>query len=337
MNNLPINVKTYNKTDNRRPKKLLERAREIIRLKHYSIRTEQAYIGWMYRYILFHKKRHPKELGPREIEAFLTHLAVSGKVAASTQNQAFNAILFMYRQVLNISLEDAKINAVRARKKKNLPVVLTKDEVKRVIGAMVGEYQLMAKTLYGSGLRLIECLRLRVQDIDFKMNEISVLDGKGFKDRLSLLPETLVPILQEHLTRVKIIHEKDLADGYGNVFLPNALERKYRHACREWGWQYVFPANSLSIDPRTGTSRRHHIHESCLQKAVKQAARKTGMIKRVSPHTFRHCFATHLLMDGTDIRVIQDLLGHKDISTTMIYTHVLRDMGVKRVKSPLNF
>ena len=337
MNNLPKNVKIYNSWNNRKPKKLLDLAREIIRLKHYSIRTEQAYIGWMYRYILFHHKRHPKDLGPPEIEAFLTHLAVSGNVAGSTQNQAFNAILFLYRHVLNISLADAKINAVRARKKKNLPVVMTKDEVKRVISAIAGQYQLMAKILYGSGLRLIECLRLRVQDLDFEMKEITVRDGKGSKDRLSLLPETLNSSLQEHLARVKIIHEKDVTDGYGHVFLPYALARKYKNADREWGWQYVFPANSLSTDPRSGNVRRHHIHESCLQKAVKLATRKAGIVKKVSPHTFRHCFATHLLMNGTDIREIQELLGHKDISTTMIYTHVLRDMRVQRIKSPLNF
>ena len=324
-------------TNNRKPKKLLDRAREILRVKHYSIRTEQAYIGWMYRYIIFHNKRHPKDMGVPEIEAFLSYLAVEGNVAASTQNQAFNAILFLYRHVLEISLHDEKINAIRARKKTNLPVVMTQKEVKRVISAMSGQQQLMAKILYGSGLRLIECLRLRVQDVDFEMNEITVRNGKGFKDRITLLPKPLQPALREHLERVKILHENDLAAGYGYVYLPYALERKYTNADREWGWQYVFPASSLSTDPRSGKTRRHHVDGSTLQKAVKQGVRQAGIVKKATPHSLRHSFATHLLMDGTDIRSIQELLGHKDISTTMIYTHVLRDMGIQRIKSPLTF
>jgi len=315
----------------------MDRVREIMRLKHYSIRTEQAYVGWILRYIHFHSKRHPKDLGVPEIEAFLTHLAVEGNVAGSTQNQAFNALLFLYRNVLNISLEGAEIDAVRAHKKRNIPVVMTKDEVKRVIMAMSGVHQLMAKLLYGSGLRLMECLRLRVHDVDFEMNEITVRDGKGFKDRITLLPEPVQPTFREHLERVKILHEKDLADGYGSVYLPYALARKYRNADREWGWQYVFPAKGLSKDPRSGKIRRHHIHESALQKAVKQAVRRAGIVKKVSPHTFRHSFATHLLMDGSDIRTIQELLGHKDVSTTMIYTHVLRQQGIQTTKSPLDF
>lgn len=276
-------------------------------------------------------------MGVPEIEAFLTHLAVEGNVAGSTQNQAFNAILFLYRNVLNISLEGAEIDAIRAHKKRNVPLVLTKDEVKRVIMTMSGVHQLMAKLLYGSGLRLMECLRLRVHDLDFDMNEITVRDGKGFKDRITLLPEPVQPMLREHLERVKILHEKDLAAGYGRVYLPYALARKYPHADREWGWQYVFPAKGLSTDPRSGIIRRHHIHENSLQKAVKQAARQSGIVKKVTPHIFRHSFATHLLMDGSDIRTVQELLGHKDVSTTMIYTHVLRQQGIQRTKSPLNF
>ena len=316
---------------------LLERAREILRLKHYSIRTEKAYIGWMRRYLMFHNKRHPREMGVPEIEAFLSHLAINDNVAGSTQNQAFNALLFLYEKVLNISLKNEKIDALRARKKVNLPVVMSKEEVKQVITLMKGERQIMAKLLYGSGLRLMECVRLRVHDLDFNMNEITVRDGKGNKDRITLFPETIQPLLREHLERIKLIHEKDLADGYGRVYLPYALERKYSNANKEWGWQYVFPAGNISRDPRSVEYRRHHVDESSLQKAVKQSARKTEITKKISPHTFRHSFATHLLMDGVDIRSIQELLGHKDVSTTMIYTHVLREQGVQRIKSPLNF
>jgi len=321
----------------KKPKMLLEQAREILRRKHYSIRTEEAYTGWMRRYIKFHRKRHPREMGPPEIEIFLSHLAMEENVAGSTQNQAFNALLFLYREVLGISLEGEHINALRARKKKNLPVVMTKEEVKEVITLMKGDYQVMAKLLYGSGLRLLECLRLRVHDMDFAMNEITVRDGKGNKDRIALFPEIVQSALREHLERVKLTHEKDLADGYGSVYLPYALERKYPNASKEWGWQYVFPAGKVSLDPCSGVKRRHHIHESALNKAVKKAVRQTGMTKKITPHTFRHSFATHLLKDGTDIRTIQELLGHKDVSTTMIYTHVLRKQGVQRVKSPLNF
>lgn len=319
------------------PKRLLDRVREVLRIKHYSIRTEEAYTGWIVRYILFHNKRHPKDMGATEIEAFLSHLAVEGNVSASTQNQAFNAILFLYRHVLDISLEDAKIDAVRAHKKPNLPVVLTKEEVKRVITLMTGRCRLMAKILYGSGLRLMECLRLRVHDLDFEMNELTVRDGKGEKDRITLFPELIQPALREHLERVKLLHDLDLAAGHGSVYLPYALERKYPNAAKEWSWQYVFPADTLSTDPRSQIVRRHHIHETTLQKAVKQAARQSGIVQKIGCHAFRHSFATHLLMDGVDIRSIQQLLGHEDISSTMIYTHVLREMGVRRIKSPLSF
>lgn len=242
--------------------KLLARAREIIRLKHYSICTERAYLNWMRRYILFHHKRHPQEMGPAEIEAFLTHLALAGHVARSTQNQAFHAFLFLYREVLGASLDDAGINAMRAHKKGTLPVVLTKDEVQRVILATTGVYQWIAKLLYGSGLRLIEGLRLRVQDVDFSLHEVSVRNGKGEKDRMTLFPEALHTVMRDHLERVRMLHEHDLAAGYGRVYLPHALARKYPHANREWRWQYVFPAHRLSQDPRSGAIQRHHIHEN---------------------------------------------------------------------------
>jgi integron integrase len=271
-----------------KPKKLLDRVREVLRLKHYSIRTEEAYVAWMRRYILFHNKRHPKDMGPSEIEAFLSHLAIERNVSASTQNQAFNALLFLYRNVLNISLEGETIDAVRAQKKRNMPVVLTKDEVKKIITLMTGQSQLMARLLYGSGLRLMECLRLRVHDLDFDMKEISVRDGKGGKDRITLLPEPVQPVLQEHLKRVKLLHDQDLAAGYGAVYLPHALAQKYPNAAKEWGWQYVFPADGLSKDPRSGVMRRHHIHENTLQKAVKHAVRRSEIVKRAGCHTFRH-------------------------------------------------
>ena len=301
-----------------RPKKLLDQVRDVIRLKHYSIRTEQAYVDWIKRYILFHNKRHPKEMGSREIEAFLTYLAVEQNVAASTQNQALSALLFLYRHVLKKDL-DGPIDSVRAKKSKRLPTVLTKEEVFKVMGFLSGTQQLMAKLLYGSGLRLLECIRLRVKDVDFAQHQIVVRDAKGHKDRVTMLPEAVVTPLQEHLRHVKTVHDKDLAQGYGSVYLPFALERKYPNANREWVWQYVFPASKLSQDPRTGAVRRHHLHESGLQKAVRKAAQRAGIDKRISCHTFRHSFATHLLENGYDIRTIQELLGHKDVKTTMIY------------------
>ncbi|MCJ7738762.1 MAG: integron integrase [Anaerolineae bacterium] len=319
---------------NQRPIKLLDQPREAIRVKHYSIRTEQAYVDWIKRFILFHNKRHPHNMGNAEIEAFLTHLAVNQNVAASTQNQALSALLFLYRDVLKKE-PDGTIDAVRAKKPKRLPTVLSKDEVHKVIGFLSGTHQLMAKLLYGSGLRLMECLRLRVKDLDFSQQQIIVRDGKGQKDRVTMLPESLVPLLQEHVRHVRHIHEEDLSKGYGSVYLPFALERKYPNASREWLWQYVFPASRLSTDPRTGTVRRHHVHERRLQKAVRKAARKAGIDKRITCHTFRHCFATHLLEAGYDIRTLQELLGHKDVRTTMIYTHVL-NKGALAVRSPLD-
>ena len=317
-----------------RPKKLLNRVRDAIRLKHYSIRTEQAYTDWIKRYIFFHNKRHPQDMGAPEIEAFLTHLAVERNVAASTQNQALSAILFLYREVLHIEI-DASIDAVRAKRPKRLPVVLTKEEVGQVIGQLSGTHRLMAQLLYGSGLRLMECVRLRVKDLDFAQQQIIIRDAKGGKDRLTMLPESLALPLQRRLQRTKLLHEQDLEDGYGCVYLPYAFHVKAPNACREWIWQYVFPSSRLSIDPRSDKKRRHHIHENNLQKAVKKAAQLAGIDKRVTCHVFRHSFATHLLEAGYDIRTAQELLGHKDVSTTMIYTHVLQK-GPLAVRSPLD-
>jgi integron integrase len=316
------------------PTRLLDLVREQIRLRHYSIRTEQAYVSWIKRYILFHDKKHPKDMDKAEIEAFLTYLAKDLNVSSSTQNQAFNALLFLYNQVLHKSLDD-KINAIRAKKPRRLPTVMTNEEAMKVVKGLSGSNKLMAKLLYGSGLRLMECLRLRVKDIDFGMNQIMVRDGKGKIDRVTLLPESAKLKLIEHLERVKTVHENDLSQGYGKVYLPYALSRKYPNTNRDWGWQYVFPSKSLSKDPRTGEIRRHHIHENSLQKAVKKAVRLARIIKPVSCHTFRHSFATHLLEDGYDIRTVQELLGHKDVSTTMIYTHVLKKGG-KAVRSPID-
>ncbi|NOZ51372.1 MAG: integron integrase [Chloroflexi bacterium] len=317
-----------------RPKKLLDQVRDIIRLKHYSIRTEQAYVDWIKRYILFHNKRHPQGMGAPEIEAFLTHLAVERNVAASTQNQALSALLFLYRDVLKLEI-GANIDAVRAKRPKRLPVVMTKEEVRQVLDQLSGAHRLMAQLLYGSGLRLMECVRLRIKDVDFQQHQIIVRDGKGGKDRITILPESLVIPLQRRLQRTKLLHEQDLDDGYGCVYLPYAFAEKAPNACREWVWQYVFPSSRLSIDPRSGVKRRHHIHEDNLQKAVKKAVRQAGLNKRVSCHTFRHSFATHLLEAGYDIRTVQELLGHKDVKTTMIYTHVMNP-GPFAVHSPLD-
>ncbi|GIV83778.1 MAG: integron integrase [Candidatus Roseilinea sp.] len=323
-----------------RPKKLLDQVRDAIRLKHYSYRTEESYVLWIKRFILFHDKRHPNDMGRPEIEAFLTHLATRERVAASTQNQALAALLFLYRNVLHRddpALFDS-LNIARAQKPAHLPTVLTKEEVGKIIRLIPNEYQLMARLLYGSGLRLMECLHLRVKDIDFVQSQIIVRDGKGEKDRVTMLPTSLVAPLQEHLARVKHLHDQDLAKGHGYVDLPYALARKYPNANREWIWQYVFPSRSLSTDPqdpRSDRLYRHHAHESGLQKAVAAAARRAGIPKRVSPHTFRHSFATHLLEAGYDIRTVQELLGHRDVSTTMIYTHVL-NKGPKAVRSPLD-
>lgn len=315
-------------------KKLLDQVRDAIRVRHYSIRTEEAYVNWVRRFILFHGKRHPKEMGGQEVEAFLTHLAVEGHVAASTQNQALSALSFLYREVLHQEL-DAAINAVRAKESQQLPEVLTKEEVRQVIAQLSGIHQLLAKLLYGSGLRLLECLRLRVKDLDFERRALIVRDTKGDEDRVTMLPDSLIEPLREQLQRAKRLHEQDLARGCGAVYLPDALDRKYPNAAREWIWQYVFPSEQLSVDPRSGATRRHHLDESGLQKAVRQAARAAGLEKRVTCHTFRHSFATHLLENHYDIRTVQELLGHKDVRTTMIYTHVLQRGGLA-VRSPLD-
>jgi len=316
------------------PKKLLDQVREALRSKHYSIRTEQSYIDWITRYIRFHQLRHPRDLGLSEIEAFLSDLAVAGHVAASTQNQARSAMLFLYREVLNIPL-DAPRDVVLAKVPQRLPTVLTKAEVEAVLRQLAEPYRLMAQLLYGSGLRLMECIRLRVKDLDFDRYELTVRNGKGEKDRVTMLPERLSVPLQLQLQLVKRWHTSDLERGYGAVYLPFALDRKYPNASREWGWQYVFPANRLAKDPRSDALRRHHLDESGLQKAVKAAVKAAGLTKPASCHTFRHSFATHLLEYGYDIRTVQELLGHADVRTTMIYTHVL-NRGGRAVRSPLD-
>lgn len=314
--------------------KLLDQVRHTIRLKHYSRRTEEAYVNWIKRYIFFHNKKHPADMGAEEIRNFLVYLAVTKKVAASTQNQAMNAILFLYREVLHKDLGQIE-NLIKAKKSPKLPVVFTREEAARVLENLHGTYKLIASLMYGSGLRLMECLRLRVKDIDFNYQQIIVRDGKGEKDRVTMLPQKLIEHLQLHLKRVAALHKEDLHEGYGEVYLPYALAEKYPNAPKEWAWQYVFPSTRRSLDPRSGKIRRHHAAESAIQKAVKEAIRKTGIAKNGSCHTFRHSFATHLLEDGYDIRTVQELLGHKDVKTTMIYTHVI-NRGGKGVKSPLD-
>lgn len=314
--------------------KLLDQVRDAIRVKHYSIRTEQAYLHWVRSYILFHKKRHPAEMAEAEISQFLTHLAVDRKVAASTQNQALSALLFLYGQVLKKAVGEFE-NLQRARKPSRLPVVLTREEVKGVLALVNGAEWLMASLLYGSGLRLMECLRLRVKDLDFGYQQIVVRDGKGQKDRVTMLPSALTEPLKRHLDKRQALHQQDLREGFGEVWLPDALAQKYPQAPKEWGWQYVFPARKRSTDPRSGKARRHHHDEDGLQRAVKQAVRAAGLTKPASCHTFRHSFATHLLEAGYDIRTVQELLGHKDVSTTMIYTHVMQKPGLG-VRSPLD-
>ncbi|MGI9212709.1 MAG: integron integrase [Methylococcaceae bacterium] len=316
------------------PPRLLEQVRNAIRLRHYSIRTEQSYLDWIKYFILFHHTRHPQDMGAAEVEQFLNHLAVEGKVAASTQNQALSALLFLYKQVLEIDLPWMN-DITRAKKPQRLPVVLTVEEVRRVLARIDGQHGLMAELLYGAGLRLLECVRLRVKDVDFGYRQITVRDGKGEKDRMTMLPQTVLEPLRAHLEKVKVLHEHDVEDGFGEVYLPYALERKYPNAAREWGWQYVFPAQNRSTDPRSGQTRRHHVDEQSLQRAMKKAVRAAGLTKPATCHTLRHSFATHLLQSGSDIRTVQELLGHKDVSTTMIYTHVL-NRGGQGVVSPLD-
>jgi integron integrase len=325
-----------NSASRNKPKKLLDQVRDVIRRKHFSIRTEQAYVDWIRRFILFHDKRHPAEMGEQELTEFLTHLARDVHVAASTQNQALSALLFLYKEVLRQQIGWLS-NVQRAKRPARLPVVLTRDEVHKIFAHLHGMHRLMAGLLYGSGLRLMECVRLRVKDVDFGYLRITVRDGKGAKDRVTMLPVNLAKSLERHLQRVRAQHEEDAEAGFGSVYLPFALTRKFPNADREWAWHYAFPSPRLSVDPRSEDKkkRRHHIDESVLQDALKKAVRSSGIQKPATCHTLRHSFATHLLENGYDIRTVQELLGHKDVSTTMIYTHVLNKPGIG-VKSPLD-
>lgn len=330
----PINTgKNASAVEPEKPR-LLDILRTRIRLKHYSLRTEQTYTEWAKRYILFHGKRHPAEMGKEEVEAFLSHLAVKHNVSASTQSQARAAVLFLYREVLDTELpwlDDVE----QAKKPQRLPVVLTVNEVQALLSRLTGTHALMGRLMYGTGMRLMETVRLRVKDVDFERREIIVREGKGAKDRITMLPQAVAAPLREHLARVEALHGEDLRAGFGEVHLPHALGKKYPNAGREWGWQYVFPAKQRSPDPRTGVTRRHHADEKGIQRAIRQAVRDAGLAKPATPHTLRHSFATHLLQSGYDIRTVQELLGHKDVQTTMIYTHVL-NRGGKGVESPLD-
>jgi integron integrase len=314
--------------------KLLDQVRDVIRRKHYSIRTEQAYIDWIKRFIIYHNKRHPAEMAEEEIARFLTHLARDRDVAPSTQNQALSALLFLYKEVLKCEIGWLE-KVERAKKPPKLPVVLSRTEVKRIFVHLHGVPKLMAGLLYGSGLRLMECVRLRVKDVDFELGQITVRDTKGGKDRITMLPLNLSEALRRHLVHAKAQHEQDVEDGFGRVHLPFALSRKSPNAAREWGWQYVFSSSRISVDPRSGTKQRHHMAEGILQSALKRAVDAAGIVKRANCHSLRHSFATHLLIKGYDIRTVQELLGHKDVSTTMIYTHVLNKPGIG-VRSPLD-
>ena len=313
----------------------MDQVRETLRYYHYAMSTEKTYCQWIVRYVHFYgAKRHPKDMGSREVERFLSHLATRGKVAASTQRQALNALVFLYREVLHIPLEN-KIAPIRSKRKPSPPTVLTEQEVQSVLSNMRGTHLLMAQLVYGSGIRLMECIRLRIQDVDFGQNQIYIRSGKGGKDRTTFLPRLLRDDLFHHIERVKALHRKDLEEGFGRVYLPNALARKYRNAAWETPWQYVFPAKSRSVDPRSGKVQRHHVLESGLQKAVKTAVKKTKIAKRATVHTLRHSFATHMLENGTNIRVLQQLLGHADVKTTEIYTHVMRK-DIDDLQNPLD-
>ena len=315
-----------------KPPRLLDRVRLAARLRHYSPRTEESYVAWVRRFILFHDKRHPKDMGAAEVIAFLSHLAVQRRVSASTQNQALGALVFLYRHVLDRELEGLD-SAVRASRQRPLSVVLSRDEVRHVLDRLHGTARLQATLLYGAGLRLMECLRLRVKDLDFERGQLVVRQGKGRRDRATTLPSRLREPLERHLRSVRDLHRRDLQQGYAGVPLPDALALKYPNAAREWSWQSVFPASRLTRDPRLGRLVRYHLHPTALQRAVKEAQRQTGIPKRITCHSFRHSFATHLLEDGSDIRTVQELLGHRDVRTTMIYTHVL-DRGPLGVRSP---
>ena len=315
--------------------KLMEQVREVMRYYHYQYRTEQTYCDWITRYIKYHGcQKHPREMGKLEIESFLSHLATEQKVSASTQRQALNAIVFLYTKVLDLPVAE-DIGHVRAKKQIRPPVVLTKNEVQQVFAWMKGDHLLMAKMLYGCGLRLMECIRLRIQDLDFGQNLVYIRDAKGGKDRVVVLPKSVREDLQFRVESVKKIHDKDLSQGFGKVYMPEALARKYPNASQEFRWQYVFPAKKLSNDPRSGVQRRHHVLESGLQKAVKTAVDRAGITKRATCHTFRHSFATHMLENGVNIRIVQELMGHADVKTTEIYTHVM-EKDISGVASPLD-
>ena len=305
-----------------------------MRVKHYSLRTEKSYTDWIKRYIWHFDKTHPKDMGAAQVEAFLTHLAVERNVSASTQNQAKSALLYLYKEVLGVELPWLD-NVTQAKVPQRLPVVLTQAEVQAVLSRMDGTMWLIASLLYGSGLRIMEALRLRVKDVDFAQREILVREGKGFKDRVTMLPLSLVEPLKAHLQKVQTLHQDDLNSGHGEVFMPMALDRKYPSGSKSWSWQYCFPSVKLSVDPRSKVIRRHHADEKTVQRAVKKAVKLAGMVKLATPHTLRHSFATHLLAGGYDIRTVQELMGHSDVSTTMIYTHVL-NKGGKGVSSPLD-
>lgn len=333
MSDLP-NLQNNISGETPKPKRLLELVRDCIRTNHYSIRTEKSYINWIKRYIFFHNKKHPKEMGAKEIGNFLTYLATQKNVSASTQNQALNALVFLYKNILKVEPGNFE-GVIRAKRPKRLPTVLTRAETRKILNSLSGTYKLIAELLYGTGMRVMELLRLRVKDLDFEKGIVLVREGKGNKDRITMIPESCLQVLQDHLRRVKILHEDDLKNGFGRVFLPGALKVKYPNIDKSWGWQYVFPAKGLSKDPRTGIIARHHVHESAIQKNIHKAVKLSGINKHVGPHTLRHSFATHLLEKGRDIREIQELLGHSDVSTTQIYTHVMNRPGIT-VKSPLD-
>lgn len=315
-------------------RKLMDQVREVLRYYHYAYRTEQTYCHWIKRYLrFFEMKRHPSGMGAADVERYLSHLATTEKVAASTQRQALNAIIFLHREVLGMEL--GKIAPVRSRRQRRPPTVLSQKEVRALLSHLEGTHKLMAQLLYGCGLRLMECIRLRFQDLDFEQGRICVRDGKGGKDRTVILPESIRPRLAEHVERVSDLHEAELKRGYGEVSIPEGLARKYPNACREIGWQYVFPSKRRSVDPRSGKKKRHHVLESGLQKAVKTAVRNSGIKKRAGCHTLRHSYATHLLENGTNIRMVQELMGHKDVKTTEIYTHVM-SKDLDAVRSPLD-